>query len=339
VACALVILLVAALASGTAALVPLLVAGAVPILAAPALSSARARRLATAVTLRAVVDPPMVAVGAPCRLRLTVEPAIAGGRRVPPLVLPSLARGWHRRAVDGPAPTSPGAPSTLAPRPALLLVPGREVTVPVPTARRGVLELPPTATWVRDPFGLFATPGPAVPGVIAVVHPDPEHDAALAAAALGGTRGGDPLGDLAGLRPYVPGDRIGLLHWPSRARTGTWQVRDFHPAAVDLARVLLDDRAGVHRRTGYETLLARTLGLIDEFLEQGRPVELATLTGGRYSFLPTATGPGDARRVLADLEPRPPAAPITAAVPGPVLTTATGAMSLPPAVAHPVVAA
>ncbi len=339
VAGALAVLLVVALATETAALVPVLVAGAIPVLAAPVSSSRRARRITAQLSIRCTLEPPMVAVGDRCLLRVSVERPVAGARRPPPLGLAALSGSWFRgaagRATGSPVPLT----TALAPRVHRLLEPGHPVAVAVPTGRRGSVHLRPTPTWVRDPLGFFATPGPVVPGVTAVVHPDPVHDPAFSRAALGSTGDGDPLGDLVGLRPYVAGDRLALLHWPARARTGTWQVRDFRPAAVDVAFLVLDDRAGVHRRADYEELLARTLGVIDELLDQDRPIELATLTGRRFTFLPTATGGGDARRVIADLDPRPLAVSPAIHRPGPVLTTLAGARSLAPAVHDPVVAA
>jgi uncharacterized protein (DUF58 family) len=337
VAGGLAVLLVIALVTQTAALVPVLVAGGIPVLAAPAMSNARARRIAGSIAVRSSVEPPMVAVGGRSRVRISAEQRVAGARRTPPLGLAALARSWRRGAGAVARSTSPST-GVLAPRLTANLATGRPVTVGVPTGRRGLIHLLPTPTWVRDPLGLFATPGPLLPVATVVVHPEPEHDPAFTRAALGGTSDGDPLGDLVGLRPYVAGDRLALLHWPARARTGTWQVRDFRPAAVDVAFLVLDDRAGVHRRAEYETLLGRTLGVIDELLEADRPVELATVTGRRFTFLPTASGRGDARRVVAGLDPQSPHHGIATDRPGPVLTTSSGARSLPPSVHDPVVA-
>lgn len=112
------------------------------------------------------------------------------------------------------------------------------VTVPVPTQRRGLWTMEPPALWLLDPFGLVCWPAVSGPALHVVVCPDPAAGTAalLPPLARAGVAGGD-MGErrvvagggdeLAGLRAYVPGDRLHRLHWPALARSGELVVRDF----------------------------------------------------------------------------------------------------------------
>jgi uncharacterized protein (DUF58 family) len=118
-----------------------------------------------------------------------------------------------------------------------------------------------------------------------------------------GSAGG--LGELEGIRPYVPGDRLSLLHWPSKARYGTWFVRQFGGEGSASLPLVIDDRAGVHRRADFDRLTAATLWTVDEALRAGQPVAFYTLSGQIASFEPTDQGRADVRLLLAGLQPRP----------------------------------
>jgi uncharacterized protein (DUF58 family) len=217
---------------------------------------------------------------------------------------------------------------------------GDALRTPVPTARRGVFVLPPRAVWSRDPFGLFAATALSLPAVTVVVHPAPApdadcgravdaggpHRAALAAATTNpATR--DGLGDLIGLRPYVPGDRLSLLHWPARARYGTWFVRQFGTEDPTAGCLVIDDRAAVHRRRDFERLLGVALALVERAGARGETVALETVTGRTFTFLPTPAGLEQARWALAAIQPRR-HGPQPGSLRGMVLTTATGSRTL-----------
>lgn len=139
--------------------------------------------------------------------------------------------------------------------------------------------------------------------------------------------GRDGPGDLVGIRPYVAGDRLSLLHWPARARYGTWFVRQFEPEAGQETRLVLDDRVGVHRRSDFEAMLSTAERLVELCWEGGRTVELCTLSGVSTRLTPSPRTLEQAQVFLASLLPRAAAEPT---VPdGAVLTTTTGARSLP----------
>lgn len=338
-------ILAVALATGTRALLPIAAAAAVLATLAPPVALTRARRARQGVVVAAEVSPMSTPVGSQAWLRLTVTNRSTG--RCPPLCLQPPVPRWHpksseqsprrgRRGRGGRSVAGIVAPHTLLP----LRVPtpgGSEVvTIPVPTAMRGVFVLPATPTWARDPLGLFAAPGPKVPTVTVVVHPRRGPGASWPSAGPSASVGQpgqidtdrrDGSGDLVGLRPYVVGDRLSLVHWPARARYGTWFVRQFAPEVAPTARLVLDDRAGVHRRRDFETMLSTAQGFVEEARAADRPIELHTFSGASARLTGERRAYEEALVLLASLRPRRGAR--TAIPPGVVLTTVTGARTLP----------
>jgi uncharacterized protein (DUF58 family) len=115
--------------------------------------------------------------------------------------------------------------------------------------------------------------------------------------------GGSGLGDLEGIRPYVSGDRLSLLHWPAKARYGTWFVRHFGIEGTTAMPIVLDDRSGVHRRAEFERLVSTALWILDEAMEGHHEVLLLTLSGRRHLLEPTDRGRAEARLLLAEIQP------------------------------------
>ena len=249
----------------------------------------------------------------------------------------SPARTRTTSGVDGPGRDIPAASLTLA----------------VPTGRRGILRLPALRVWTHDPFGLFAVTVAATAPLAVVVHPlsstPPDGGPSTSGDSPAGRQTSGPVepwwalggsGDFTDLRPYVPGDRLHLLDWPALARYDALLVRRFDPEVVAATRLVLDDRAGVHRRAAFEALLSSLLGLVERSADQGRPVEFSTLSGLRCTIPPTSEGLVAFLPVLATLDPRRAPASVVGAEPTggsdvrrsvTVLTTATGAERLPAA--------
>jgi uncharacterized protein (DUF58 family) len=261
---------------------------------------------------------------------------------VPCLGLPPPEGRWSPRGDDRSADRQPRLAPAMA-RVARLPCPEAGTTdsclFPVPTGRRGVLVLPPLRCWAHDPLGLFASPGPLTPAATAVIHPaplDPGQPTTGVVAAragedpAGSSRSGSGLGELEGIRPYVLGDRLSLLHWPAKARYGTWFVRQFGADGASTVPLVLDDRAGVHRKAEFERLLSAMVWALDDAMEGGCPVHLLTLTGRSVLVEPTAEGRAEACLALAELQPsiaraaRHPVIPVGAVL----LTTRTGAERL-----------
>jgi hypothetical protein len=352
--------------TGTRGLIPLVVALSVPAAFSPLLAWRRARRAAGALHVQALAVPPMVPVGATATLELAM---VNTSRWRTPAVGLERPDGWWRRLGDVPwgreaegDSTGPGTAATpawfgrrRAPSPVTLVrlaaLNGGDSTttvLAVPTAARGVWALAPRRAWVHDPFGLCGVVVTQVASVIVVVHPRraPADDVPLTARSGAVTNvvttpdrrptTTDVGGEFADLRPYVPGDRLHLLHWPALARHGTLLVRQFDPDAGGVVHIVLDDRIGVHRRGAFEDVLSTILTLVDNAAALGLPVELTTMSGARTTVAPTPAGVAGVLPLLAAMRPRRPSDVLsTSWVPGegvgrPVtVTTVTGAGRLP----------
>jgi uncharacterized protein (DUF58 family) len=332
-------LLVVTVVTDTADLVPLLVAVGLPCLIAPVSASVRAGRARAGLVLNAVVTPPTSAVGGEITLLISVTNRTS--RPSPGLSIESPPSQWRQWR---PGTASTGTTARLLVPAGLVTLPSpgpRSSTVatsPAPATRRGLFVLPSRRASVLDPFGLWGAPGPAVPSVTVVVHPEPDPrvtwppESGDARRELSRTvahvQGRDGPGDLVGIRPYVAGDRLSLLHWPARARYGTWFVRQFASEIGSRSRLVLDDRLGVHRKSDFERMLRAAEQLVEICWRDGRTVELCTLSGLAAGRTPPSSTLEEAQVLLATVLPG--ATPVDVdAGGGVVLTTATGARSLP----------
>ena len=320
--------------------------------AAPVQAWVRARRAALGVHVFAHAVPPMVPVGGPSTLALTV---VNASRQTIPQVGLERSEGHWRPVADPlpPGPSTPGeptpeaftsavfeivaglraptplttehrraldllAPSTLTLVRLPTLPPGGSTSVDfgVPTMRRGMYTLTPVRAWAHDAWGLFGFAVAVAPDVVVVVHPCRAADvpvpftaaigATAARAATAPVRPSDSEvgGEFADLRPYVPGDRLHLLHWPAYARYGTLLVRRFDPEVGGALRIVVDDRAGVHRRGSFEGALSTTLAIVAAAGDLGIPLELATLSGWRATVPPTPEGMAGVLPLLSTMRPR-----------------------------------
>jgi Protein of unknown function DUF58 len=68
--------------------------------------------------------------------------------------------------------------------------------------------------------------------------------------------------EAAGLRPYVLGDELRLVHWTASARGRGMLVRTFEPAAVAIPLVVFDDRTTSHTAESFEYSLCVVASLI-----------------------------------------------------------------------------
>jgi hypothetical protein len=347
-------------------LVPLDVAVAVPLVLSPLLARRRAPRTA-GVHAQALAVPLIVPVGGSSTLEVTV--VNTSGQRAPVVGMEQPVGRWQRvgevpMGIGGGTgdswPTTPTLRSWLrrrcAPSPlGLLRLPtldaggSTSVDLPVPTATRAMMALPPLGVWVHDPFGLFGAVVTRTSPVVVVVHPRRAENvaaplsvgsASTTSASYSSDRqptASDMGGEFADLRPYIPGDRLHLLHWPALARHGTLLVRQFEPDTGSIVSIVLDDRVGVHRRGAFEDVLSTILALIDAAATHELPVELMTLSGIRATVAPTPAGVAMILPLLATLQPRHAPQALSAAwVLGDglhrpmMVTTLTGADRLPP---------
>jgi hypothetical protein len=363
VATVLVGLVVLAIVNDTPDLVPLIVAVGLPFVVAPVSAAVRGRRARAGLVVSTLVSPPMSAVGGDVSLVIRVTNRTS--RPAPVVSITPTPSQWRQRrsrsSLTGPTATRTTTTTTTSTAPPALIVPRRLVTLPapgprasgvvtgpVPSGRRGVFILAPSRGWVLDPFGLWAAPGPTVPTATVVLHPEPDPRAQwpppTGAPLPEGTNvaigapGREGPGELVGLRPYQAGDRLSLVHWSSRARYGTWFVRQFAPDVGSEPRLILDDRAGVHRQSEFEEMLRTAESLVELCWRDGRTIELRTLSGSSTRLSPVPLALEQAQVLLATVLPR-----MTTTEPdaggGPVLTTVTGARTLPDRVDRIVVGA
>jgi uncharacterized protein (DUF58 family) len=226
---------------------------------------------------------------------------------------------------------------------------GASSTVALSTRRRGVFTIDPLRLWVHDPFALFGSTVAVSRAVTLVVHPPAasgtasptvrpgQSESAQFRAAPTRVHGDDPGGEWNGLRPYEPGDRLHLLSWQAEARSGALLVHDFRPESEGVITILLDDRAGVHRRLAFENALGTVLGLASADERPGADYDVSTLSGRRVRGSATPDGLVTLLTFLAGTQPtRSTERAEATTTPHPagalVITTPTAAPTLPSAI-------
>jgi uncharacterized protein (DUF58 family) len=222
------------------------------------------------------LHPPRVHAGSPSRVELTVRNA--GGRRSPVLGVRDPFDGGRRWARFLLAPLVPGETARAAYR--------------LPTDARGVYDLGPLQVHLSDPFGVAALKLPAAPATQLTVYPhvdvipplphtlghDP-HAGVDHPTALG--RGGE---DFYALRPYVQGDDLRRVHWPSTAKTGDLMIRQDEMPWQGRATVVLDVRRGVHNAASLELAVSAAASIISAALRQRSLIRLLATDGVDSGF-------------------------------------------------------
>ncbi len=144
---------------------------------------------------------------------------------------------------------------------------------PVPVPRRGMVVLGPFRLESTDPLGIARRAvgsggrlrlrvrpcAYAVPALDVAASPSrSQHDTHPASGRSVAAAGTEP----AGLRPYVEGDELRLIHWTASARGRGLMVRTFDPDETTAPVVLLDDRAEVHTSESFELALEAVASLL-----------------------------------------------------------------------------
>ncbi|MDQ2723904.1 MAG: DUF58 domain-containing protein [Actinomycetota bacterium] len=247
-----------------------------------------------------VVVPPHLAVRrevAPTRVRRAdaalglVELTNTGRRRAPRLQLEDRA-GAESVTLDLP-PLHPGDQHTS--------------TYRLPTRRRGVYQVGPLTLAQTDPFGLIARRRrfgeSATLWVHPRSHPVPPNRAGANLEVDGPMDDRAPEGTIAfqGLRPYVIGDDLRMVHWRTTARTGTLMVRKHVDTNRPQVVILLDDRRASYSEDGwFEEAVETAASLLEAALRTGAPVRLDYVSGTVAGFVPT--GGRDSLDLLARAE-------------------------------------
>lgn len=182
------------------------------------------------------------------------------------------------------------------------------VAIRVPTARRGILGLAPPRLWRADALGLVARAAGAGPGAAVVVCPRPVPVAGGPVAARAGTTrhtfgdaGSD--GDRVGVRPYVPGERGSLVHWPTSARRGRLMVREDEDAGPRWLGILCDVRAPVSEAGALEDVVSLAAGVGLDAIGAGWGVVVGLVDDHGARTVAAVTGPAALLARLAALEP------------------------------------
>ena len=143
-------------------------------------------------------------------------------------------------------------------------------TYRLPTERRGIVRVGPLRVVVADPFGLVQASSVGAPEVEVTVFPATEdirpvpftsaHDPLAGSVrphALG--RAGD---DFYALRPYVVGDDLRRIHWPSTARHDELLVRHQQQPWQGRTTVLLDVRRAAHDPVSLELAVSAAASVV-----------------------------------------------------------------------------
>jgi uncharacterized protein (DUF58 family) len=142
--------------------------------------------------------------------------------------------------------------------------------------------------------------------------------------------------ELVGVRPYVSGDRLSLVHWRSSVGPLPLLVRELGSESARPVRVVVDDRPGVHRRAAFEHAVDAVTAAVFDRPATAPPLELWSLASGRCVLAGPGVPSAELLRWLAALEPhrvrhgRTSSGQTGVAV-GPgdvVITTSTGSTSL-----------
>ncbi len=154
----------------------------------------------------------------------------------------------------------------------------------LPTDRRGALSVGPLDIVVADPFGICESRTTAVGLSQLVIYPHIDDLMALDHAsshdpqamsrhpnALG--RVGD---DFYALRPYVVGDDMRRVHWPSVARTGELMIRQHELPWQERTTVLLDVQAGAHTPETFERAVSAAASILVAAHGRGDQIRLTS---------------------------------------------------------------
>jgi uncharacterized protein (DUF58 family) len=234
-------------------LIDLFMAGAaLAFLIAAALCYVRTTRLDILATRR--VQPPRVHAGGSSRVELSI--INRSDRPSPVLGVRDPFDGGARWARFRVAPLSPGELARGAYR--------------LPTEQRGVFDLGPLGIRVSDPFGLVAQSTAVADRTRLTVYPQVDRIVPMPT-----TRGQDPLAgadhphalagggdDFYGLRPYVMGDDLRRVHWPSTARTDDLMIRQDEMSWQGRATVVLDTRARTSNPEAFELAVSAAASIV-----------------------------------------------------------------------------
>ncbi|HET6951055.1 MAG TPA: DUF58 domain-containing protein [Acidimicrobiales bacterium] len=162
----------------------------------------------------------------------------------------------------------------------------------LPTDRRGIVRVGPLRVIVCDPFGLAQASTVAAPVVDVTVYPEVDDIRPVPF-----TTGNDPMAgvlqphalgrigdDFYALRPYVVGDDLRRIHWPSTARHDELLVRQQEQPWQGRTTVLLDVRRVTHDAESLEAAVSAAASIVTANSARHDLVRLATTDGADSGF-------------------------------------------------------
>jgi uncharacterized protein (DUF58 family) len=223
------------------------------------------------------VHPARVNVGTPTRVELTIRNLRA--TRTPVLRLRDPVSGT-RGADLMVSPLGRGERTIAAYR--------------LPTERRGLIRIGPLDVVVGDPFGLTTLATVAAPSVEVTVYPHIDQIEPLPFTTghdpLAGARQPNSLGrtgeDFYALRPYVVGDDLRRIHWPSSARHDELLVRQNELPWQGRTTVLLDVRKAAHSGDSLEVAVSAAASIVAATARRHDLIRLVTSAGSDSDFAP-----------------------------------------------------
>lgn len=157
-----------------------------------------------------------------------------------------------------------------------------------------------TTREIRDRFSMTIFPRPVTPREL-----EEAQDAALLDVDEAESVRRDWTGDFHGVRPFQPGDRLKLIHWPGTARAGQLMVRQFDRRLPEKYTIIFHSvhpgrRAGEAARDGFESALELLSGLLLHCRERAIPSEIiASFNEWRPFPAPHPAAPEEALAMLA----------------------------------------
>ncbi|MDD9371111.1 MAG: DUF58 domain-containing protein [Acidimicrobiales bacterium] len=162
----------------------------------------------------------------------------------------------------------------------------------LPTEHRGIVQVGPLEVVIADPFGLAVASTRGAPRVEVTVFPRVDDIRPVPF-----TSGNDPLAgvihphalgrsgdDFYALRPYVVGDDLRRIHWPSTARHDELLVRQQEQPWQARTTVLLDVRRAAHDPDSLESAVSAAASIVSANGARRDLVRLVTTDGSDSGF-------------------------------------------------------
>jgi uncharacterized protein (DUF58 family) len=155
----------------------------------------------------------------------------------------------------------------------------------LPTDDRGIFPVGPLTIRRGDPLGLLLRGADEDDRSRLIVHPA-THTVNPFPSGVNRDLDGTPSGEssdsgiaFSGLREYVPGDDLRLIHWRSSARVGELMVRYNVDNQQPRTAVILDTRAGLHDRQSFEDAIRAAASVVMAAMSRRFPFTVRTTCG------------------------------------------------------------